>query len=294
MRVATRHGAPQPTWWQLSGTRAIATFVLVAIAAPWLAPFDPDTPLDLIALASRPPSWTHPFGTDPYARDVLSRTLHGARVTVLIALSAALVSTVIGTMYGALAGFARPWVRTLCDRALDVALALPRVLVVLAMTAVLGPLPPVALALLIGCTGWFTTARQITDAVASLRRREFTMAADALGVPWTRVVRVHLLPHLLPVLAVSTTFGVANAIALEAGLSFLGLGLQPPAASWGAIMHDGAGMIATHWWLTVFPGAATALTVLTANHVGDLLRDHFAPEHVLGRDTLITPRADTA
>lgn len=282
------------TWWQRPAIRWLLVIASITIAAPWCAPYDPDTPLDLVALASRSPSWAHPFGTDPYARDVLSRTLHGTRVTVLIALSAALLSTLIGTVYGAFAGFARPWLRLVLDRTIDVALALPRVLIVLAMTAALGPLPPVALAMLIGVTGWFTTARQITDTVSALRGREFTMAAVALGVPWARVVRVHLVPHFLPVLVVSSTFGVANAIALEAGLSFLGLGLQPPTASWGAIMHDGAGMIDTHWWLTVFPGAATALTVLVANHVGDRLRDHFAPDHVLATDTLSLPRANTA
>lgn len=269
------------------------TIVLVALVAPWLAPYDPDMPLDLVALANRPPTWAHPFGTDPYSRDVLSRTLEGARVTVVIALSAALLSGALGTFYGALAGFAHPWLRATMDRALDVALALPRVLIVLAMTAALGPLPPIALALLIGCTGWFTTARQITDAVRALRGREFTMAAEALGVPWMRLVRVHLVPHLIPVLVVSTTFGVANAMALEAGLSFLGLGLQPPAASWGAIMHDGAGLIDTAWWLTVFPGTAIALTVLGANRLGDRLREHVAPDHVLGRDMRAESRRAT-
>lgn len=278
----------------IPGVRLVALLALGAFVAPLLAPYPPNTPLDLVALAGRAPAWAHPFGTDQYSRDVLSRVLHGTRVTVLVASSAAIVSVLIGTVYGAAAAFARPIPRAILSRGIDVALALPRVLIVLAMTAVLGPLPPLALALLIGLTGWFTTARHVADAVTTLRHRDFSVAAEALGVSRARLVRVHLLPHLLPVLAVSTTFGVANAVALEAGLSFLGLGLQPPSASWGTIMHDGATVIDTQWWLTLFPGVATALTVLACNRVGDLLRDHFAPDHVLGTDMLSTRRANAA
>jgi peptide/nickel transport system permease protein len=248
----------------------------VAIAAPLLSPYPPNATLDLIALKSHAPSWAHPFGTDAYSRDVLSRVLHGARVSLAFSLASALLVLVIGTTYGALAAFSPPMLRTLLRRALDVAMSVPRLLVLLAVAGVAGPFDLAALVVLISLTGWFATARMVTGELDALASREFTLAARAQGVRAPRLLLRHLLPHLAPLLAVTGTFGVANAIGLEAGLSFLGLGIQPPTASWGTILRDGAGVIRSQWWLTVFPGVAMILPVVACNAVGDALRDRFA------------------
>lgn len=258
------------------GTVLMALLFAVAVAAPLLSPYPPNATLDLIALKSHSPSWAHPFGTDAYSRDVLSRVLHGARVSLAFSLASALLVLVIGTTYGALAAFSPPMLRTLLRRALDVAMSVPRLLVLLAVAGVAGPFDLAALVLLISLTGWFATARMVTGELDALASREFTLAARAQGVRAPRLLLRHLLPHLAPLLAVTGTFGVANAIGLEAGLSFLGLGIQPPTASWGTILRDGAGVIRSQWWLTVFPGVAMILPVVACNAVGDALRDRFA------------------
>ena len=150
----------------------------------------------------------------------------------------------------------------------------------LAITALWDRLELVSLILLIGCTGWYDVARIVRGEIRALLGRDFIVAAEASGVGRSRVFWRHLLPHLLPVLAVTATLGVANTIALEAGLSYLGLGVQPPQASWGTIMSDGAAVIDSHWWLTVFPGLAVIMAILACNALGDALRDAFAPEQV--------------
>jgi peptide/nickel transport system permease protein len=252
----------------------------VAIAAPLLTPYAPDTPLSLLTLRSQAPSLAHPFGTDSYSRDVLSRVLYGARVSLAVSTASVLLGLVAGTTYGALTAAApRGW-NTLLRRLLDVLLSVPRLLVLLAIGAVAGPLSAVALVACIGLTGWFTTARQVADELDALRAREFAVAARATGVGTGRLLVRHLLPHLVPMLLINGTFAIANTIGLEAGLSFLGLGIQPPTASWGTILRDGAGVVESEWWLTVFPGLATVLAVLACHVAGDALRDRFASGHV--------------
>ncbi|MCE2899799.1 MAG: ABC transporter permease [Gemmatimonas sp.] len=258
------------------GAALMALLITVAVAAPLLSPYPPNATLDLLALKSCAPSWAHPFGTDAYSRDVLSRVLHGARVSLAFSLASATLVLVIGTAYGALAAFSPPLLRTVLRRALDVAMSVPRLLVLLAVAGVAGPFDLAALVWLISATGWFATARMVTGELDALATREFALAARAQGVRASRLVLRHLAPHLAPLLAVAGTFGVANAIGLEAGLSFLGLGIQPPTASWGTILRDGAGVIRSQWWLTVFPGIAMILPVVACNAVGDALRDRFA------------------
>jgi peptide/nickel transport system permease protein len=158
-----------------------------------------------------------------------------------------------------------------------VAMSIPRVLVLVAITGVVGTMSLPALIVLVGLTGWFSTARLVTDEIDALLARDFVVAARAVGVRLPRLLRAHLLPHLLPVLVISGTFGVASAIAIEAGLSFLGLGIQPPTASWGNIIRDGAGSVRTHWWITFFPGIAIVLPVVACNAIGDALRERFSP-----------------
>jgi peptide/nickel transport system permease protein len=252
----------------------------VALAAPLLSPYPPNEQLGLLALRSQAPSLAHPFGTDAFSRDVLSRVLHGARISLAVALASVLVGLGAGTTYGAVTSLARGAWKTLLRRLLDVGLSVPRLLMVLAVGAVAGKLSLLGLVLLLGLTGWFATARQVADELDTLRAREFSVAARATGVRPLRLIVAHLLPHLLPLLIINGTFAIAGTIGLEAGLSFLGLGVQPPTASWGTIIGDGAPVMETAWWITVFPGLATVLAVLACNVAGDALRDRFAPGHV--------------
>ncbi len=261
-------------WWL---TSALA---LVAIAAPWLSPYPPDRQLDILALRSLGPSTAHPFGTDQFSRDVLSRVLHGARVSLGFAGSAVLLSLMVGTAYGAMTVFTPRRLSALLRRFIDVALSVPRLLVLLTVTAFIGALPIPALVLLVALTGWFATARLVTDELDGLLQREFTLAARSVGVPTPSLFTRHLFPHLIPVLAVTGAFAMANTIALEAGLSFLGLGIQPPTASWGTILHDSSASFGTEWWIAVFPGLATVGAILLCHALGDALREHFAPAHV--------------
>ncbi len=284
MPSADRRGLHRSVAW-------LGLLVLTALAAPWLSPHAPTAQLDLLTLNSRAPSWAHPFGTDAYSRDVFSRVLHGARISLFVGLAAAALNVGLAGVYGAGAALAGGGVERAMRRLLEVGLSVPRVLVLLAVTAFWDQLSVPSLVFLLGATGWFPVARIVADATAALVRQDFVVAARATGVPALRLLRMHLIPHLVPLLSVSATFEVANAIALETGLSYLGLGLQPPTASWGTILHDGASTLGTSWWLTVFPGLATVLTVLACHALGDALRDLFAADHVAtgSTTTLLSP-----
>jgi peptide/nickel transport system permease protein len=262
----------------------IALLVLVVLAGPLLSPYPPNAQLDIIALRSQAPSLAHPFGTDAVSRDVLSRVLDGGRVSLALAILSVSLSLVVGTLYGAASTLAGGIVDTAMRRLLDMALSIPRLLVLLAVGALWGALSFPALVLLIGLTGWFDTARLVTDELQALHRREFTVAARAVGVRGPRLLWRHLLPHVLPTLVINASFGVAGTIALEAGLSYLGLGIQAPQASWGTILRDGAGVVQSEWWLSLFPGLATVFAVLACNALGDALRERFAPNHVPSLD----------
>ena len=259
----------------------IALLVCVVVAGPLLSPYAPNAQLDIIALRSQAPSLAHPFGTDAVSRDVLSRVLDGGRVSLALAILSVSLSLVVGTWYGAMSTLAGGVIDTAMRRVLDVALSIPRLLVLLAVGALWGALSFPALVLLIGLTGWFDTARLVTDELRALSALEFTIAARAMGVRGPRLLWRHLLPHLLPTLVINASFGVAGTIALEAGLSYLGLGIQAPQASWGTILRDGAGVVQSEWWLSLFPGLATVFAVLACNALGDALRKQFAPNHVL-------------
>ncbi len=258
----------------------LAAFVLAGALAPWLTPFDPRAQPDLLAMRSQPPSWAHPFGTDPFSRDVLSRVLHGARVSLAVASLAALLSVTVGAAWGAIAGFAGGVVDTIMMRLVDAALAVPRVLVLLLVVALWGTLGVPSLILLLGLTGWFGTSRLIRAEVLVARERTFVLAARALGASRARLLWRHIVPHVSAPLLVAATLGVAHTIVLEAGLSFIGVGLAPPSPSWGTILADGLGDIRGLWWLSVFPGAAIVTTVFAVNVVADGLRDSMDPRQL--------------
>lgn len=261
--------------WVLAG--AFATAVLLA---PAIAPFPPDEQLGILTLKSIAPSLEYPFGTDAFSRDLLSRVLYGARLSLVFSLAAVAIGLAVGTSFGAVTSLGPRWLSVILRRLVDVALSIPRLLILLAVTAFAGPFSIAGLVLLVALTGWFAIARQVTDELDALKTREFVQAARATGVRTARLFLLHLLPHLGPLLAVAGTLALAGTIALEAGLSFLGLGIQPPTASLGTILHDASGVMGAEWWIVVFPGIATVVIVLVCNALGDALRERFTPFHV--------------
>jgi peptide/nickel transport system permease protein len=263
----------------------IALAVLLGVAAaavfaPLVAPYDPTAQLDIVRLASRPPSAAHPFGTDPFSRDVLSRLLYGSRISLAVGLGAVALSISFGIAIGAIAGFVGGAVDAVLMRLVDAALAIPRLLVLILVASLWGTLGLVSLTLLMAGTGWFGVSRLVRAETVALRDREFIVAARALGIPPARLLVRHVLPNVVAPALVAATLGVANVILLEAGLSYLGIGVRPPTASWGAIIQDGAARVADLWWLTLFPGLAILVTVFACNALGDALRDAFDPRQL--------------
>ena len=256
---------------------AVGVLGAIAIVGPWLAPYDPLAQPDPIGMASMAPSWAHPFGTDPTSRDVLSRMLGGARVSLGIAGFAVLVAVSLGTTIGATAALAGRWTDALLMRTTDAAMAIPRLLLLLTAVAALGSVTPLTLALLLGATGWMTTARLVRHETGRLLRGKALRGARALGVPRARLFRVHLLPALAPTIGVAATIALAAAIPLEAGLSFLGLGVGPPYPSWGNIILEAEGQVVGRWWLVFFPTLAIVGTVLMTNLMAERLGDREEP-----------------
>ena len=244
---------------------------LAALLAPVLAPYDPDRLIDVSAKA-QPPSGDHWLGTDALNRDLLSRILYGARVSLGVSLLAVAVATIVGTAWGAVAGYAGGWVETILMRLVDAGLAIPRILLLLTVVAFWGHMTIPALVLLLGLTGWFAASRLARDGVRATRERDFALAARAMGASPLRVLVRHVLPHAMTPILVAATLGVGQVIIVEAGLSFLGYGVAPPAATWGGLIRDGREVVATAWWMSVFPGLALAITVLAITVLGDRLR----------------------
>lgn len=252
----------------------------VALLARWLAPFDPNDHLDIIALASRPPSLSYPFGTDIYSRDVLSRVVYGARISLSIALLAVAVSITVGTTYGAIAGYIGGRTDAVMMRVIDALLSIPRILILLAILALWGRVSLGALVLILGLTGWFGTSRLVRAQVLALKAEDMVLAAHALGARGRRILLRHILPGVTSTIVVAATLGIGNVITLEAGLSFLGVGVRQPTASWGNIISDASANYAGLWWISLFPGLAIVLTVMAFNIVGDALRDALDPREI--------------
>lgn len=249
----------------------LGVVVAAAVLAPVLAPFDPTTPLAIGARA-QPPSATHWFGTDPISRDLLSRVMYAARLSLGISAAAVLVAVLVGTGWGAVAGYAGGAVDGALMRVVDAGLAIPRIILLLAVVSLWGDLTAPALALVLGLTGWFGASRLVRAEVRSVRERDFALAARAVGAsPWRVLVR-HVLPHAVTPMLVAATLAVGQVIVVEAGLAFLGYGVASSAASWGSIIRDGRDTMATAWWMAVFPGVTLALTVLAINVLGERLR----------------------
>lgn len=258
----------------MAGFIIIATVLLLALLAPIIAPYDPDDiNVKAILLA---PSAEHWMGTDGLGRDVLSRMLHGGRISLLVGLVAVGISTAIGILLGAIAGYYRGWVDTFIMRLVDVMLSIPSFFLILAVIAFLTP-SIINIMIVIGLTSWMGVTRLVRAEFLSLSDREFVMASRTLGAKDTRLIFIHLLPNSLTPIIVSAVLGIASAVLMESGLSFLGLGVQAPQASWGNILTDGKEYIQFAWWLSLFPGLAILLTVLGYNLLGEGLRDALDP-----------------
>jgi peptide/nickel transport system permease protein len=259
--------------WLYAGMGVLMLLVVVSLFAPLLAPHDPlhqNLEEDLIPYSS-----AHPLGTDKLGRDILSRTIYGGRISLLVGLATVLISVTIGVVAGSLSGYFGGWLDQSLMRLVDILMAFPGILLAIALTAVLGPgLDHVILALcLIGWTGY---ARLVRGEILSLREREFVQAARGLGCPPKRIILRHLIPNLLPPLLIQATFGLAAAIVAEGSLSFLGLGVEPPAPSWGSMLNDGRQFLLIAPHLTTYPGLALMLTVLALNIVGDTLQERLS------------------
>jgi peptide/nickel transport system permease protein len=253
-----------------AGLTIVAFFVGVALFSSSLVSESPTT--QNLSEDLRPPRAAHLFGQDKLGRDVLSRVVYGARVSLLVGVMVAGISACIGLAVGALAGYAGGRTDELIMGVIDVLLAFPGILLAIALSAVLGPsLRNVLLALCV--IGWTGYARLVRAEVQAWRTREFVSAAVALGVTPLRIVRLHIVPHLLTPLLVQATFGMAGAIVAEASLSFLGLGVQPPTPSWGAMVNEGRSFLLVAPHVALFPGLAIMLTVFGLHFLGDGLRD---------------------
>lgn len=252
----------------------IGSVLLLAVFAPWIAPFDPDA-IDVKAILLAP-SPTHWMGTDALGRDVFSRMLFGARISLLVGFVAVGIATIIGVVLGAISGYYRGWVDIVIMRLVDVMLSIPTFFLILAVIAFLTP-SIWNIMTVIGLTSWMGVTRLVRAEFLSLREREFVLASATLGARDHRLIFRHLLPNSLTPIIVSSVLGVASAVLVESGLSFLGLGVQPPQASWGNILTDGKEYIQFAWWLSLFPGTAILLTVLGYNLLGEGLRDALDP-----------------
>ena len=257
-----------------AGFIIIVAVFLLAMLAPFIAPFDADD-INVKAILIAP-SWQHWMGTDGLGRDVLSRMLYGGRISLLVGLVAVGISTVIGIVLGAIAGYYRGWVDTVIMRLVDVMLSIPSFFLILAVIAFLTP-SIYNVMIVIGLTSWMGVTRLVRAEFLSLSGREFVQASRTLGAKDARLIFTHLLPNSLTPIIVSSVLGVAGAVLLESGLSFLGLGVQAPQASWGNILTDGKDYIQFAWWLSLFPGLAILMTVLGYNLLGEGLRDALDP-----------------
>lgn len=249
----------------------LAVFGIAAVLAPVLAPYDPAHQPDIIALRNQPPSAAHPFGTDPFSRDVLSRVMHGGRISLGVAILATLVSVTLGTAYGAASGYAGRITGSVLLRLLDALLSIPRVLLLIAVLAAWRDLPLIVFTLVLGMTGWYGLARLVRGQVLALKEQDFVVSARALGATRGRIVLRHILPNVITPVIVAAALGVGHVVVLEAGLSYLGIGVRQPVPSWGNMIQDGSDQIVAHWWISAFPGLAIVLTVMAFNILADAL-----------------------
>ncbi|CAO1668292.1 MULTISPECIES: ABC transporter permease [Salinicola] len=265
-------------------TVAIALFyilivVVAAIFAPWLAPYDPTEQFfEGLSLegAPLPPDGEFWLGTDLLGRDLLSRVIYGARTSLIIGIVSNGIAVVIGTLVGVTAGFVRGWLGSVLMRLTDLMMAFPALLLAIALAAILQPSLWIV-AMVIAMVNWVQIARVIYSETISLSSKDFVAVERTIGVSAPRILFSHLLPHLLPTILVWATLGISTTVLLEATLSFLGVGVQPPMPSWGNIIFESQTYFISAMWLVLFPGIAIIALSLSFNLVGDALRDELDP-----------------
>ena len=271
-RLALRRIAARPL--TVVGVVIVTLFVVTAVIGPLVTPRSPDAIIYTAVLS--PPSAAYPFGTDDAGRDILSRVIAGARISLTVGVVAIGIATICGTLLGLVAGYLGSWVDQLIMRLMDVMLAFPDILLAIVIIAILGPgLVNVMIAVGIGAIPVYT--RTVRAAVLDVREQEFVEAARALGAPAWRIMVVHVLRNVLTPIIVLATLGVGLAILIAAGLSFVGLGAQPPTPEWGDMLNEAQNYLQQAWWMAVFPGAAITLAVVGLNLLGDGLRDLLDP-----------------
>lgn len=271
--------AQRSAWRRPEGRVGIVLLALLALAAtigPSLLP-DPAAQGDLLAESLRPPGGAHPFGTDQLSRDVLARVASGLRLSLGLGLLAALLAVGLGTAVGLVAGTWGGAIDALLMRLVDALLAIPRLFLLLLALAVWDPIPLGALVVLLGVTGWYGTSRLVRNEARRLHAEEFVRAAEGLGASRARVALRHLLPNVAGPVLVAATLGVGDVMLLEAGLSFLGLGVRPPTPSLGGMIQESRSVFASAPWTSIFPGVAIVLAVLAVNLIGDAVRDAHDP-----------------
>jgi peptide/nickel transport system permease protein len=258
----------------------IGLLAVVAVTAPLLAPHNPERGSLRARLKGptleAPDGKAHLLGTDHLGRDVLSRIVFGTRVSLTIGFAAVAVGGIVGGLFGLIAGFRGGWIDEVIMTVADAQLAFPFILLAIGIIAVLGPSFP-NLVIVVGLSGWVTYARVLRSQVLSLRQRDFVSAILGLGGSVPRVLVRHILPNVASTFMVIATLELARAIVLEATLSFLGLGIQPPTPSWGGMIHEGREYLDSAWWISVCPGVVLMLTSLVVSRTGDWLRDVLDP-----------------
>jgi peptide/nickel transport system permease protein len=260
----------------MAGLGVMILLYIVTLITPLIAPFDPAEQGNIILSRYLPPSGEHLMGTDKFGRDIFSRTLYGARISLTIGFIAVAISITLGTLIGAFAGYFGGIVDGILMRFTDMMLSFPRLVLLIVVIALFEP-NIYLVVIVLGLTGWMGTARLVRGEVLSLREREFVQAARALGMGDWRIIFRHVIPNTMAPVIVSATLGIGQTILTEASLSFLGLGVQPPTPSWGNMVSDGRDALINAWWIATFPGLAIVITVVAFNLLGDGLRDALDP-----------------
>ncbi|MFZ4439776.1 MAG: ABC transporter permease [Syntrophales bacterium] len=258
----------------VAGSVIVLLLFVISVLAPWLAPYDPNA-INLKNVLA-PPSGGNLFGTDPLGRDVLSRMMWGAGISLKVGFVATGIAILIGTMLGAVAGYYGRWVDAVIMRFVDIMLCFPSFFLILAVIALLEP-SIWNIMIVIGLTGWMGVTRLVRADFISLKERDFVQAARVIGAGDLRIIFLHILPNAMASVLVTATLGVAGAILTESALSFLGIGVQPPTPSWGNILTAGKDNIDIAWWLSFYPGLAILITVLGYNLLGEGIRDALDP-----------------
>ena len=267
-------------WAALPFLIIITAMVLLALAAPLVAPVDPNTQ-NLLARLKAPGTVsrgvTYILGSDELGRDVLSRLIYGARISLFVAFSSVLLSGTLGSILGMIAAFYRGWVEIVIMRLVDIVLSVPAILFAIITVAVMGP-GLVNVVIVLALTRWPRYARVAYGQTLSVANMPYVRLSHFMGASWLRLLGLHVLPNIAGSLAVVATLEFGLMVLFEAGLSFLGLGVQPPTASWGAMLSTGRNYVATAWWIATFPGLALFLLVLSINLIGDHVRDRLDPK----------------